>query len=184
MIPEAKTPVQPFQIPLVNEAEVVVVEEEGDEEFPLVGDAGAPTFEDHAVGDVGEELAAPLLPLLRHQQLQQPRQLQHTRPTASLSKGQLLRIPLHRRRDRVRWHLVQVVLSCRDMATLVIQWHVMIVRRLGIHPSKVQKTAQPDHHLTRPRALTVSSPRLLHERWRVLCLKFELLLNVNCIKWK
>lgn len=173
MIPEAKTPVQPCLIPLEKEAEAAVVEEEGDEESPLVGDAGAPVFEDPALGDVDEELVEPLLPLLRHQQLQQQHQLQHTPPTASLSKGQVLRTPPHRRRGPVQWHLVPVVLSCRGMATSVIQWHVMIVRQLDIHLFKVQKTARLDHHLTRLRALTVSSLRLRHESFRDLCLKFE-----------
>ena len=155
MIPEAKTPVQPCLIPLEKEAEAAVVEEEGDEESPLVGDAGAPVFEDLALGDVDEELVEPLL--------------QHTPPTASLSKGQVLRTPPHRRRGPVQWHLVPVVLPCRGMATSVIQWHVMIVRQLDIHLFKVQKTARLDLHLTRLRALTVSSLHLRHESFRDLC---------------
>lgn len=173
MIPAARTPVPPYRTPPVKEEGVEDGEEGGEEDSPPVGEEGFPVSEGRGHEGVYEELAELSLPLLRHRLLRLLHQLLRTLPTASPSKGQVPRIPLHRLRGPVRWRLVLVALSWRVMVTSVIPWRAMTTHP-GIRLFRVQRTVRQGLRRRRLRALTVSSPLLLHERSHDVCETFDM----------
>ena len=168
MILAAKMPVLPYRTPPVKEAEVEAGEEGEDEESPPVGEEGLQVSEERGHEGVDEGQVEPSLPQLRHRLPRQLHQLLHTLLTASPSKGQLLRIPLHHPRGPVRLHSVLEVLSWRGMVTSVIRWHGMTAH-LGTRLFRVQKIARQDLRRRRLHALAVSSRRLLHKRSHGVC---------------
>lgn len=156
MILAARTPVPPYRTPLVKEAGVGAGEEGEDGESLPAGDEGRLVYEERGHEDVDVEPEERWLPLLPHLLPPRLHQRQRMLPTASPSKEQVLRIPLHLPRGPVRWRLVRVGL----MVTSAILWHGMITHP-GIHQLRVQRTVRLDLHHKRLRALIVSS-RLLH----------------------
>ena len=168
MILAAKTPVLPYRTPPVKEAGVEAGEEGEDEESPPVGEEALPVSEERGHEGVDEELVEPSLPQLRHRLPQRLHRLLHTLPTASPSRGQLLRIPLHHPRGPVRLHSVLEVLSWRGMVTSVIPWHGMTAHP-GTRLFRVQKIARQGLRPRRLHALVVSSRLLLHERSLDVC---------------
>lgn len=120
MILAARTPVPRYRTPPVKEAGEEAGDEGGDEESPPAGDVGLPVSEGRGHEGVVEGLAELSLPLLRHRLPRRLHQLLHMLLTASPSREQVLRIPLHHPRGPVRLHLVLEVLSSRGMATSVI----------------------------------------------------------------
>lgn len=163
MILAARTPAPPYLTPLVKEAGVGAGEEGEVGGCPPAGDEGRLVYEGHGHEDVDGEPAERWLLLLLHLLPRPLHQRQHMLPTASPSKEQVLRIPLHRPHGPVRWRLVWVGQSCRVMVTSAILWHGMITHP-DIHQFRVQRTVRLDLHLRRLRALIVNGRLLLHKR--------------------
>lgn len=171
MILAARTPVLPCRTPLVREAGVEAAEEDVDEDSPPVGEEGLPVSEARGHEGVDEELAELLLPLLQHRLPRRLHRLRRTLLTASPSKGQAPRIPLHHPPGLVRWRLVLEALSWRGTATSVIPWRAMTTHP-GIRLFRVQRTVRQGLPRRPLRALTVSSRLLLHERSHDVCETF------------
>ena len=151
MIPAARTPAPPYQTPPVKEGGVGAGVEGADEESPLVEEEEVTVSEGRGHEGVDEEPVELLLLLLRHRLQRRLLQLLHTLPTASPSKGQVLRIPLHHQRGPVRWRLVREVLSWRGMATSVIPWHGMTAHQ-GIRLFRVRRIVRQGLRRKRLRA--------------------------------